>query len=56
MMVPWELIDYVILHELVHTHHLNHSKQFWEEISSIMPDYKDRKKTLKQHQQNAFVA
>jgi len=56
MMVPWELIDYVILHELVHTHHLNHSKQFWEEVSSIMPDYKDRKKTLKQHQQNAFVA
>jgi len=47
MMVPWELIDYVLLHELAHTKHLHHGKAFWDSIEAIMPDYKERRKKLK---------
>lgn len=47
MMLPSELVDYVIVHELAHTKHLNHSKDFWDKIEQIMPDYKTRRSQLK---------
>ncbi len=47
MMVPWELIDYVLIHELVHTKYLNHGADFWGALEQIMPDYKERRKQLK---------
>lgn len=50
LMCPWDLIDYVMLHELAHTVHLNHSKKFWDFIELHMPDYKKRKKQLKEIQ------
>ncbi|HUD03238.1 MAG TPA: SprT family zinc-dependent metalloprotease [Patescibacteria group bacterium] len=50
MMVPWELIDYVLLHELAHTQYLHHGKDFWATIEAIMPDYKARRKRLKELQ------
>lgn len=50
MMIPWELIDYVLLHELVHTKYLHHGKEFWQTIQAIMPDYKERLKRLKELQ------
>ena len=52
LFLPYELIDYVILHELAHTKFLNHSKDFWDELKSIMPDCQQRRKQLKntQHQ------
>lgn len=46
-MVPWELIDYVLVHELAHTKHLHHGKAFWDEVQAILPDYKQRRKSLK---------
>lgn len=42
-----DLIDYVVLHELVHTKHMNHSSDFWETVEHYMPDYKRRRKELK---------
>ncbi|MFX3650662.1 MAG: M48 family metallopeptidase [Paenibacillus sp.] len=39
-MAPIEVIDYVIIHELCHIHHMNHDRSFWRRIGSIMPDYK----------------
>ena len=47
MNIPFELIDYVLIHELVHTVHLNHSKEFWAHVSSVDPDYQQHKKLLK---------
>lgn len=46
MQLPWELIDYVIIHELVHTQHLNHSKEFWSTVEQHLPDYKRRRKAM----------
>jgi predicted metal-dependent hydrolase len=36
---PLELIDYVIVHELVHLRHRGHQKDFWEAVGAVMPDY-----------------
>jgi predicted metal-dependent hydrolase len=47
MQLPWELIDYVIIHELIHTEHLNHSEDFWERFEKVLPDAKKRRKILK---------
>lgn len=44
-----KIIDYVIIHELCHTLHHNHSSKFWDLVSQIMPDYKIRVKELKSY-------
>ncbi len=41
-------IDYVIIHELCHTKIMNHSKDFWNLVASIMPEYKEARKELKE--------
>ena len=43
-----KLIEYVCLHEITHLKYMNHQKQFWSYIKKIMPDYKKKKKALKQ--------
>jgi predicted metal-dependent hydrolase len=50
MQLPWELIDYVILHELAHTKQLNHSPEFWAVVEGMVPDYQVRKKQLRDYQ------
>ena len=47
MMAPPEIVDYVVVHELCHLRHANHSAAFWAEVGKIMPDYKQRRKWLK---------
>jgi predicted metal-dependent hydrolase len=49
MMAPPKIIDYVVVHELCHIHHRNHSDAFWNEIDKVIPDYRERKTWLKQH-------
>lgn len=41
--------DYVILHELAHLRHLNHSARFWAEVARLCPDYEAAETWLKQH-------
>ncbi len=47
MQYPIEAIDYVVVHELAHIKHKNHSKKFYDLIEKYLPDYKDRQKLLK---------
>jgi predicted metal-dependent hydrolase len=47
--VPYEVIDYVIIHELAHLKHMNHSKKFWSHVEGMMSDYKEKEKWLKKH-------
>lgn len=47
MKYPMEAVDYVVVHELAHIKHHNHSKDFYNLINQYMPDYKQREKLLK---------
>jgi len=47
MQYPNEAIDYVVVHELAHIVHHNHSRDFYALIERYMPDYKQREKLLK---------
>ncbi len=50
MQLPWELIDYVILHELLHTKILRHGPPFWEAFERLLPEAKVLRKQIKQYQ------
>lgn len=49
MNLPFELIDYVIIHELCHTRHMNHSASFWREVARFDPGYKIHRAELKKY-------
>jgi predicted metal-dependent hydrolase len=49
MQLPWELIDYVILHELTHTNVMAHGPIFWREMERVLPDVQRCRKLIKQH-------
>lgn len=55
MRAPDEIIDYVIVHELCHRKEMNHSDRFWALVESILPDYKERRKWLKDHGSELMV-
>ncbi|MDR3577334.1 MAG: SprT family zinc-dependent metalloprotease [Anaerolineaceae bacterium] len=40
IMAPLAIIDYVVVHELVHLDHKNHRREFWQQVETILPDYK----------------
>jgi hypothetical protein len=49
IMAPLEILDYIVVHELAHLRHHNHSKQYWNLVFSIMPEYKSRELWLKKN-------
>ncbi|MGK9477117.1 M48 family metallopeptidase [Melioribacter sp. OK-6-Me] len=49
IMAPVDIIDYVVVHELVHLRIKNHSKVFWDKVAELMPDYYARRNWLKKN-------
>jgi len=50
MMVPLHVLDYVLIHELVHIKEKNHSRRFWNYLESLVPDYKECRRWLREHE------
>lgn len=49
MMAPQTIIDYVVVHELCHFHHRDHTDAFWNEVDKVLPEYRERKEWLRLH-------
>ncbi len=49
MLAPPRVLDYVVLHEICHLKEMNHSAAFWNLVGSVMPDYKEYRKWLRDH-------
>lgn len=49
MKVPEDVRDYVIVHELCHRMEMNHSGRFWKLVEGVLPDYRERRKWLKEN-------
>lgn len=45
--LPEELMEYVVIHELAHRKHMNHSSYFWREVERYCPDYRQRRARLR---------
>ena len=54
-LVPPEVADYVVVHELCHLKELNHSPRFWAEVERVIPDYKAHKKWLRDNGRNLIA-
>jgi predicted metal-dependent hydrolase len=50
IMAPQAVVEYVIIHELLHLKEMNHSKRFWELVAGSCPDWRQHKKWLKEHE------
>lgn len=47
IMAPSKVIDYVVMHELIHLKQRDHSRKYWNEVAHIMPDYRQDERWLK---------
>ena len=55
MLAPPTILDYVVVHELCHLTHMNHSAAFWQKVESVYPDYRTARKWLKDHGQELVL-
>jgi predicted metal-dependent hydrolase len=53
LLAPPDVMDYVLIHELAHLVHHNHSYEFWNEVKRAMPDYKEKEKWLRDNDYHA---
>jgi hypothetical protein len=49
MMAPPTIIDYIVVHELCHLHHGDHTEAFWNEVDKVAPNYRERKEWLRKN-------
>ena len=45
---PMRLVDYVVVHELIHLRHRNHGRKYWQDFGRVMPDYERRREELRE--------
>ena len=55
IMVPLDVIDYVVVHELAHIKEKNHASGFWNNVKTVLPDYKSRQRWLKDNGINLVI-
>ena len=48
-MLPKTMIEYVVIHELIHLIEHRHSPDFWERVERVAPDFEQRKQWLAEH-------
>jgi predicted metal-dependent hydrolase len=49
MMAPSTITDYMVVHELCHFHHRDHTDAFWNEVDKVVADYRERKEWLRKN-------
>lgn len=49
MMASSTIIDYIVVHELCHAHHRDHTDAFWNEVDKVLPDWQERKAWLREY-------
>lgn len=55
MLAPPAILDYVVVHELCHLSHMDHSPAFWQAVAAVCPDYQASRKWLKEHGQELVL-
>ncbi len=54
-LLPKDIVAYIVVHELAHLIHKNHGRTFWDTVKNFMPDYKTKKKRLRDYRGRAPV-
>jgi predicted metal-dependent hydrolase len=49
VMAPLQVIDYLVVHELCHHHHRDHTAAFWNEVDKVLPNHREHKEWLRRH-------
>ena len=49
ILMPPAILDYVVVHELAHRIEMNHSPRFWAQVERILPDYRERRRWIKEN-------
>lgn len=55
IMAPEEVLDYLVVHELCHLKYMDHSKEFWSLVASILPDYRKREQWIEENQRKLLI-
>lgn len=56
ILAPEEVLDYIVVHELAHRREMNHSKAFYAVVESVLPDYRQARRWLRDHGGSLFTA